>query len=54
MYIPFDDRAGESEFLEMIYSSRKDIEPLCDNTYDEECYYVRHNLVRGHPSERVF
>jgi hypothetical protein len=39
-YIPFDRAAGETEFLEKIYSSREEIEPLCDNTVAEQCYYV--------------
>lgn len=43
-YIPFDRQAGESEFLEQIYPNRTDIEPLCDNTVAEGCYYVR--LIR--------
>ena len=42
-YIPFDAQAGESEFLEQIYQNRTDIEPLCRNTKQEQCYYAWHN-----------
>lgn len=42
-YIPFDAQAGESEFLEQIYPNRTDIEPLCRNTVEEQCFYAWHN-----------
>jgi hypothetical protein len=40
-YIPFDKKAGESEFLENIYPLREQMEPLCNNTKADNCYYVR-------------
>lgn len=39
-YIPFDRSAGETEFLEKVYQKREDIEPLCEDTKAEKCYYV--------------
>ncbi|KAK9895947.1 glycosyltransferase family 43 protein [Cystobasidium minutum MCA 4210] len=42
-YIPFDRSAGETEFLEKVYQKREDIEPLCEDTKAEKCYYTWHN-----------
>lgn len=52
-YIPFDRQAGESEFLEQIYPNRTDIEPLCDNTVAEGCYYVRLLSLIAEPAGSV-
>jgi len=37
------DTSSESEFLSKIYKSREEIEFLCENTYEEECFYAYHN-----------
>ncbi|KAL7005619.1 hypothetical protein EMMF5_004864 [Cystobasidiomycetes sp. EMM_F5] len=42
-YVPHNNPAGESEFAEMIYEKEEDLEPLCDNTREEKCYWVWHN-----------
>lgn len=44
-YIPFDRSAGETEFLEKVYQKREDIEPLCEDTKAEKCYYVSTKAV---------
>ena len=44
-YVPHNNPAGESEFAEMIVNSEDEVEPLCENTREEKCYWVWHNHV---------
>lgn len=44
-YIPFDESAGENEFVSKIYEERDQIEHLCQDTLEDKCYYVWHNWV---------
>jgi len=37
------DTSSESQFLSKIYKSREEMEYLCDNTVEEQCYYAYHN-----------
>ena len=42
-YVPKDARAQETEFVEQVRQSRNDVEPLCDNTIEDNCKFTWHN-----------